>query len=170
MTFDRLNVFKIFGVFFAGLLAFGPVASFAKDWACFDDKQALVAFNSGVLKDLPGYTEPADGGTRVQQEHPQTYMFGQSRFLKSKVGTRAVCQYHNHVGVVAYFTVGSVNTVDGLEACDTATCKSKPHWRNEWTNSDFENPDDHYTLYICMETVDGFERPSTACKFRLVSN
>jgi len=153
------------GAFFAGILAFGPVTAFAEEWKCLNDKDGLAAFNSGDMKRAPGYTEPKSGGTRVQREHPKTFMFGQSRFLKGKLSSNAVCQYTNHVGAVAYYIIQNVETVDVLEACETETCKSKPHWRSEWVVS---NPDDAskgYELYVCIESGEGYDWASTACKF-----
>ena len=99
-------------------------------------------------------------------------MFGQAKFVSNqKKNPRknkgvVICSYSNHGGWVFFFRTGHVEIVDDLDSCETDACKAKPHWRSEWANSSTKGRAGKERIYVCVETVDSLDRPSTGCKFR----
>ena len=161
-----MMILRTLTILSVALLAFGPLAAFAEDWVCLNDTDGLTAFNSGDMKRAPLFHELKDGGARVQREHPQTYMMGQSRFIASgKLGTTASCEYSNHVGIVAFYQIKNVGTVKALDECENSSCGSEPHWRRDRVNTDSDNPEEHFTIHVCIVSINGYDFPSTACKF-----
>lgn len=146
-------------------LSISPLAEAQDNWTCLNSADAVEAFNSGDMKRASNYSEAEYGGVRVQREHPETFMFAQAKFIKGDERSAAICQYSNHVGLVATYLILDVGTVIGLEVCKTSKCRKKPHWRSEWTESKDEGPNGQDRMHVCMVLVDGLERPSSKCEF-----
>ena len=77
---------------------------------CPTGSQAIEWFEDGRLSKLPNYSESA--GARVQRQHPDTRMFAQAKFVFWDERSVGICQYSNHVGVVAQIAL--VNAVTCL--------------------------------------------------------
>ena len=78
---------RVFSFLSAGVLAFSPFVAFAEDAACLNDEDAILLFNSEELKTVNGYTESAIGSVELQKKFPQTYMFGQAKFVSNQKKT-----------------------------------------------------------------------------------
>lgn len=146
----------------AGLwLAFAPAADAQDAMFCPGEDAVRVAFASGDVGAYPNYAE--GGGARVQKQHPDTYIFGQAKTVAQNEGaTVGICQYSNHVGVVAMFAMIVKGTVDPLEGCPEHACRAKPWWRTEYVESD---PADWTLMQVCVVDRNGLAMPSVGCGF-----
>ena len=142
-----------------------PQIAQAENWTCLNDIDGIEAFASGDMKHADNYSEAKNAGVRVQREHPKTYMFAQAKFIDSGKRAVAICQYSNHVGLVATYAYLDIQRVDAPESCDTQDCKSKPHWRSEWVESSPEGPKGKNRMHVCVVTIDGLDHPSADCAF-----
>lgn len=140
-------------------------SAFAENWTCLSDVDSIEAFESKDMERAPNYTVAPFGGARVQKQHPETYMFAQAKYFKEDDAGAAVCQYSNHVGLVATYLITNVRPVDSLKGCEQASCKAKPHWREEWVESKPEGPRGEDTMFVCVQTIGGLDRPSSDCEF-----
>ena len=131
---------------------------------CMDPEIARAFFAAQGLAAMPNYTEGP--GSRVQRQHPQTYMYGQAKFIKQTDGGFAICSYSNHVGWVAiYGDKIHVPTVK-VTKCEKPDCESLPRWRLEYSESspDQDRPGQEQ-LHVCVENKGSVEHPSFGCRF-----
>ena len=132
------------------------------DFFCPNSEEGRVLFANKKLSEYPYYAEPKIGGTRVQKQHPQTYLFGQAKFLISNGSGVVVCNYSNHVGLVALFAYVGVVAPKVDEKCTNTNCENEVHWRNEHTYSTIEEDiPGQETINVCVHTKDGIDYPST---------
>ena len=139
--------------------------SVAADEGVFECMEAPVfkaLYAAGGAQGLPAFNEPQIGGTRVQKQHPFTYLFGQSKYIEGEKGNVAICQYSNHVGMVAQYGLLVKQREElSAESCASPDC-NETFWRDEWMDSD---PRSENVIAVCMERRGGESHPSTACSF-----
>jgi hypothetical protein len=145
----------------AAAMSLTGIAHAQQSLGCLSEEAAREQFKSGELAKLPNYT--AGPGARVQQQHPDTYMFGQAKHLGEGTAMPFVfCQYSNHVGLVAMFGVPVESTLQPLKGCDFGACRTEPWWRTEYVESD---PADSKLMQVCVIDRDGQSYPSVGCRF-----
>jgi len=134
---------------------------------CFKGSEMRTVFASGDTARLPRYTESS--GARVQRQYPNTRLAGQAKHIKLSDGsTLGICEYSNHVGVVAFFALGSAQADAYDEACDNGTCNDGDYWRSEFRPSNEANDSaDQKMIKACYRDIDGMAFPSSRCGFTL---
>lgn len=132
--------------------------------ACLSNADMAARFQSGDTAGLPNYTTSA--GARVQRQHPNTALIGQTKFIDWDGMTVGMCMYSNHVGLVASFALRGVLADAGDEACDDGSCLNGAYWRSEWTETlpEDDRPGKEQ-LYVCMNNLGQTAIPSTDCLF-----
>lgn len=133
--------------------------------ACLNNNDMSTLFQNGEASRLPNYSESA--GARVQRQYPNTALISHAKYINWEGMTLGVCQYSNHIGIVANFIVGGGITADvSDEACDDGSCVRDAYWRSEWTEStpETDRPGKEQ-LYACMQNVEGAAIPSINCRF-----
>ncbi len=108
---------------------------------------------------LPNYSEPEIGGTRVQRQHSKTFLWGHAKFIDRDGNKAAICQYSNHVGLVAQFAFTADSANDLVNSCTPESCDGKSYWREEY---DREAPS-QTMIYVCVRADKGIEFPSIKC-------
>lgn len=142
-------------------VAFAGVSSQAEEtWFCPDGDMVRAGFDSGELQKMPDYYE--SHGARVQRQHPQTQLIGQSKFIEVDGRIVAACQYYNHIGLTAGFMVFDTPKGDVLEGS---------YWRQEYIES---NPSQDVPgaemMDVCFADINGVAVPSVACGFTMPAN
>jgi hypothetical protein len=143
-----------------------PLCANAEDWSCPTAEEGRGLFLKGIMAEWPNYAE-ADGA-RVQRQHPQTaFIAAQAKHIDWNGRDAAICQYYNHIGLVASSVVIGAKRHPETSICKTETCVSKAYWRNEFT---YSSPDldkaGQEQMLVCMENRDGLSFPSAACRFQ----
>lgn len=139
-----------------GTAAVSPLPNF-----CLSPDAAREAFKTKELVGKDYYEE--SHGARVQREHPNTYMFSQTKYVTHF--DAAICNYSNHVGLV-FVQVFTRSLRSQENECNDASCRTSAHWREEWTEStpNLDRPGEE-RLLVCMEERDGVAYPSVGCSF-----
>jgi len=132
---------------------------------CLRGSEMRTVFAAGDTAGLPSYTEAA--GARVQRQHPNTRLIGQAKHLQQADGKAlGICEYSNHVGIVAVFLLGDAKADAYDEACDNGTCSEGDYWRSEHMQtpdgSERENP---AMIKACYRDIDNTAYPSSRCGF-----
>ena len=131
---------------------------------CPTGSQAIEWFADGRLSELPNYSESA--GARVQRQHPDTRMFAQAKFIFWDERSVGICQYSNHVGVVAQIALADAVTDAHDDKCDNGSCLNGSYWRSEWAESLPEQDKlGREQLHVCMQDIEGVNYPSIGCRF-----
>ena len=139
-------------------------------FVCPADEVARTLFQSGKLSSYPNYSEPPFGGARVQKQFPKTYLFGQAKYISKNSKSAAICQYSNHVGLVAQFVVLNRQAGDLDKDCNTNQCEGVAHWRKEYefSSPQEEKPGRKY-IDVCVITKKGIDYPSTECEYAIIN-
>lgn len=156
------------GVVCLALCVFPSVSGFADEgvFYCPNAEEGRQLYQSGELAKQPNFAESPSGGARVQQQHPNTYLFGQAKYINWDGRGVAVCQYSNHVGLVATFVRLQKLAVGLKSNCKHKRCEGESHWRNEHTNSTLqEDKLGQENIFVCVETKNEIEYPSTLCGY-----
>lgn len=149
------------------LVVLVPTGAQAKVFKCKSSEEARVEFQSGDLEALPFYDRSPHGAARVQEEHPTTYLFSQSKHLIANGIKGAICQYSNHVGLVSTYYVMHMEPVLGINECNSDNCEGESHWRSEWMNPLTEDKNkSSEKIFVCVKTLRGIEYPSSECHFK----
>ena len=142
-------------------LAFSGL-SHAEDvvWNCPDGEYARKAIISGEAKTWP-YFSPGPG-MRVQEQHPNTALSAQSKYLEGNGKSAAVCQYYNHIGYVAtILAIGAKKHVPSEGS----------YWRKEYSESLPENDDPNNPMMdVCMTNEEDLAIMSIGCAFLIPVN
>ncbi|WP_427450109.1 hypothetical protein [Litorimonas sp. WD9-15] len=154
---------KILFVMLITFLGSGVASAEDDSFECMQATIFKAYYAAGGAQALPAFSEPSEGGTRVQSQHPFTHLFGQTKYLEGQNGNFAICQYSNHVGLVAQYGQRVTQRLDlKSDDCSSTDC-AKTFWRDEWMDSD---PNSENLIAVCMETRKGENHPSTACAFK----
>ena len=132
--------------------------------ACISSAEMSAMLSTDAKNELPNYSEPPQGGTRVQMQHPDTFMFAHLKMNATGERFFASCSYFNHVGLVSHYIYGGYMAPDLNRACTVESCAGQTYWREEFTDSIDKNPASPRTLKVCMKSVNGRALPSTKCR------
>ena len=126
---------------------------------CFPGEFIRKVMINDQTDKLPNYTEPEEGGTRVQKQHPKTRLSGQAKFLDRNGQKIAFCHYSNHVGLVASYAFIADSATDLVNSCTPETCDGQSYWREEYERSDASDN----MIHVCVGAYKGLEVPSVKC-------
>lgn len=132
--------------------------------SCLSNADMSARFRSGQLDGLPNLVIGV--GARVQNQHPDTALIGQSKYIDFERVPVGICIYSNHVGVVASFALRGALADAGDGACDDGSCVNGAYWRSEWI--EIREEDDKpgkEQLYVCMNNLGQTAIPSIDCLF-----
>ena len=132
--------------------------------SCLTASEMSGLFQSGETSRLPNYSESA--GARVQRQYPTTLLIAQAKFIDWDNKPAAICQYSNHVGIVANFLFAGPTADASDGACDDGSCAPDTYWRAEWAEtSEKDDRPGKEKIYVCVKDVDGAAYPSAGCNF-----
>lgn len=150
-----------FRVVFVSIFMLGGLLSshnaFGVEWSCPNDEFARKAIISGEIETWPHFI--AGPAMRVQKQHPNTAILAHAKYIEANNTTGAICQYYNHIGIVATFFA--------LEATKAKT-HDNAYWRWEYTASTPEEDDpEQQMMEVCMVDKNSLAHMSVGCSFNV---
>ena len=132
---------------------------------CLTGGEMNSLFQSGRAEQLPNYTESA--GARVQRQYPKTRLYGQAKHSQVQGGGAfGICEYSNHIGIVAVFYLYNAQADAYDRACDDGSCHDGDYWRSDWRKADeAEDKPGQEMIKACYRDINDAAFSSAGCGF-----